>query len=205
MTSSPPARTVADSTPRPRLLDEASFSAVAGSSKTRSRDCTGDTPGGKVGDVGSVREPPGGEQRHPDASVVGDADEPVVEVDAARRVEVGEHLSGPTSWSASTSGSTRRSPPRAPRSCRRTPRRFAGPPACPTGSRFCTFHVITVSSAIRSSREGPEQEPSVPDAAVRPWLDPRPLIGRSRSRTRSPMSLRPGAKSASGGNRRGTR
>ena len=94
VTCSPPARTVADRTPRPSAADRASFSGVAGSSKIRSRDCTGTTPSGKV--VISTRF----DRRRGDSSATrmprpsGTAGETIVEVDAARRVEVGEHLLG---------------------------------------------------------------------------------------------------------------
>src|SRR5918994_6913435 len=42
--------------------------------------------------VGPIRQAPGRQQRHPDATAIGDAEQSVVEVDAARGVQVGEHL-----------------------------------------------------------------------------------------------------------------
>jgi len=47
------------------------------------------------GEIHTVRQEPGRQERHTDATGIGDAGETVVKIDAARRIEVGEHLLGP--------------------------------------------------------------------------------------------------------------
>jgi hypothetical protein len=49
------------------------------------------------GEVDTVRQEPGRQERHTDATDIGDAGETVVKIDAARRIEVASTCSGPTS------------------------------------------------------------------------------------------------------------
>jgi hypothetical protein len=134
----------------------------------------------RVGDeVDTVRKAPRRQQRHPDTAPIGDAREPMVELDAARRVEVGEHLLGTDLLGKRDRIRERRSVPRS-----------GSPPQCPWRSsiRLPAYSRPSVLSRSSSRSHKPRRTGSCTGCTrsrSSSFLPPRPSRLRSR-RTRLP-------------------